>query len=269
MIKIIVCGAAGRMGKRIIACAEDEEELEITGAVEWSGHSDLGIDAGELSGRGKIAVPLTDDLSAVIEGGDVVIDFSSPESSLANAAVAAKYHKSLVVGTTGFSPEEETLLEETVKEISCIFSPNMSVGVNLLFRLVEEVAGTLGDDYDIEIVEAHHRMKKDAPSGTAAKLAQYAAAGRERNLSDIAIYGREGMVGERPRGEIGIHAVRAGDIVGEHTVIFSTPGERIELIHRAHSRDTFARGALRAARFAVNAVPGLYNMQDILKIGEK
>lgn len=265
MIKIIVCGAAGRMGKRIINLAGDEEGLMITGAVERSGNSDLGMDAGELSGSGNISLPLTDNLSAVIEGGDVVIDFSSPESSLVNAAIAAEHHKSLVVGPTGFSQEEEALLEETVKGISCVFSPNMSVGVNLLFKLVEEVAGTLGEEYDIEIVETHHRLKKDAPSGTAVKLARCAAAGRDRNLSDIAVYGREGMVGERPRGEIGIHAVRAGDIVGEHTVIFSTPGERIELIHRAHSRDTFAHGALRAARFAASAPPGFYNMQNVLE----
>lgn len=264
MIKIIICGAAGRMGKRIIACARDEEGLEIAGAVERSGHPDLGMDAGELSGRGKIAVPLTDDLAEVIGGGDVVIDFSSPKSSLANAEVAAKNHKSLVVGTTGFLPEEEARLEETVREIACVFSPNMSVGVNLLFKLVEEVAGTLGDEYDIEIVEAHHRLKKDAPSGTAVKLARSAASGRDRDLPDIAVYGREGMVGERPRGQIGIHAVRAGDIVGEHTVIFSTPGERLELIHRAHSRDTFARGTLRAARYAANAGPGFYSMKDVL-----
>ncbi|MEA1926757.1 MAG: 4-hydroxy-tetrahydrodipicolinate reductase [Candidatus Auribacterota bacterium] len=265
MIKIIVCGAAGRMGKRIIACAGDEEGLEITGAVERSGHHDLGMDAGELSGIGNIAVALTDSLSSVIENGDVVIDFSSPESTLDNAAVTAKNIKSLVVGTTGFSREEEDRLKETVRGIACVFSPNMSVGVNLLFKLVEEVAGTLGDEYDIEIIEAHHRLKKDAPSGTAAKLAQYAATGRDRNLSEIAVYGREGMVGERPRGEIGIHAIRAGDIVGDHTVLFSTPGERIELVHRAHSRDTFARGALRAARFAATAQPGLYTMHDVIK----
>jgi len=264
MIKIIVCGAAGRMGKRIIACAEDEEGIEITGAVDRPAHPDLGRDAGELSGRGKIGVLLVDNLSEVIENGDVVIDFSSPASSLANADVAAKNRKSLVVGTTGLLPDEEARLEETVSGIACVFSPNMSVGVNLLFKMVEEMAGKLGDEYDIEIVEAHHRLKKDAPSGTAAKLAQYAAAGRDRNLTDIAVYGREGMVGERPRAEIGIHAVRAGDIVGDHTVIFATPGERIELIHRAHSRNTFARGALRAARFAAAAPPGFYNMQDVL-----
>ncbi len=264
MIKIIVSGAGGRMGKMIIACAEDEEGIEITGAVDRPGHPDLGSDAGELSGRGKIGVLLVDDLSGVIGEGDVVIDFSSPVSSLANAGVAAKYRKSLVVGTTGFLPEEEKRLEESVRGIACVFSPNMSVGVNLFFKLVEEVAGKLGDEYDIEIVEAHHRLKKDAPSGTAMELARCAAAGRRRNLTDIAVYGREGMVGERPRGQIGIHAVRAGDIVGDHTIIFSTPGERMELIHRAHSRNTFARGSLRAARFVVAAPPGLYSMQDVL-----
>lgn len=264
MIKIIICGAAGRMGKRIIACTADEDEIEVAGAVERPDHPDLGKDVGELIGMGKISVPLTDDLADVIDKGDVVVDFSSKESSLATAVLAANNHKSLVIGTTGFTPEEEAGLKESIKDIACVLSPNMSVGVNLLFKLVEEVAGLVGEEYDIEIVEAHHRMKKDAPSGTAMQLARYAATGRDRELSDIVIFGREGMVGERPRGQIGVHAVRAGDIVGEHTVIFSTPGERLELTHRAHSRDTLARGALRAVRFVAQSAPGIYNMQDVL-----
>ncbi|MFH1037749.1 MAG: 4-hydroxy-tetrahydrodipicolinate reductase [PVC group bacterium] len=266
MIRIIVCGAAGRMGGRIIACAREEGDLMITGAVERAGHPDLGRDAGEVSGAGRLGLPLTDSLEDVIGSGDVVIDFSAPTAALAAAAAAAAHRKPLVIGTTGLCPEEEARLKKTVAGIACLFSPNMSVGVNLLFRLVEETAGALGDGYDIEIVEAHHRLKKDAPSGTARQIAELAASALGRDLSAAAVYGRQGMTGERPRGEIGIHSVRAGDIVGDHTVIFSAPGERLELIHRAHSRDTFARGALRAARFVASAAPGIYTMRDVLGI---
>ncbi len=265
-VKLIVCGAAGRMGRRIINCAGSEPDLKVVGAVDRPGHPDLGRDAGELSGVGRIGCPLTDSLAGVIGEGDVVIDFSAPPAALENAAAAAAARKSLVGGITGLGPEGERKLKETAVGIACVFSPNMSVGINLLFRLVGEAAEALGDAYDIEIVEAHHRMKKDAPSGTAKKIAEIAASALRRDLAESAVYGREGMVGERTREEIGIHAVRAGDIVGEHTVIFSTPGERLELVHRAHSRDTFARGALRAARFAAAAGPGFYSMRDVLGI---
>jgi len=265
-IKIIICGAGGRMGGRIIAGSRSEPDLEIAGAVERPGHPGLGRDAGELSGRGTIGCPLTDSLAAVLERGDVVIDFSAPEAAAENAAAAAAAGKSLVVGTTGISPEGEKQLRSAAAGIACVYSPNMSVGVNLLFRLVGETAEALGDAYDVEIVEAHHRLKKDAPSGTAKKIAEVAASALRRDLGEAAVYGREGLVGERTREEIGIHAVRAGDIVGDHTVIFSAPGERLELVHRAHSRDTFARGALRAARFAAAAGPGFYSMRDVLGI---
>ncbi len=265
-IGLIICGAAGRMGGRIISCAGSEPDLKIVGAVDRPGHPDLGRDAGELGGAGKIGCPLTDSLAEVINGGDVVIDFSAPETAAENAATAAAAGKSLVVGTTGLGPEDERALRTAAEGIACVFSPNMSVGVNLLFRLVGETAEALGETYDVEIVEAHHRLKKDAPSGTAKKLAAAVAAALQRDLSEAAVYGREGQVGERTREEIGIHAVRAGDIVGDHTVIFSTPGERLELTHRAHSRDTFARGALRAARFAAAAGPGFYSMRDVLGI---
>ncbi len=265
-IKIIVCGAGGRMGGRIIACARSEPDLAIVGAVDRPGHPDLGRDAGELSGAGKLDCLLTDSLPAVIERGDVVIDFSAPEAAAENAACASAGGKSLVVGTTGISPEGEKQLRSAAAGIACVYSPNMSVGVNLLFRLVGETAEALGDAYDVEIVEVHHRLKKDAPSGTAKKIAEIAAGALHRDPAEASVYGREGLVGERTREEIGIHAVRAGDIVGEHTVIFSAPGERLELIHRAHSRDTFARGALRAARFAAAAGPGFYSMRDVLGI---
>ncbi len=253
------------MGGRIIACAREEGDIEIAGAVDRPDHPARGRDAGDLAGAGRLSLPLTGSLEEVIDSGDVVIDFSAPLSTLENAAVAAAHGKALVVGTTGLSPDQETRLQEIAAGVACVFSPNMSVGVNLLSRLVEETAAALGDGYDIEIVEVHHRFKKDAPSGTARMLAAAAARALVRDPDAVAVCGRKGMTGERTREEIGIHSVRAGDIVGDHTVIFSAPGERLELIHRAHSRDTFARGALRAARFAAAAPPGFYTMADVLR----
>ncbi len=265
MIKLIICGAAGRMGKMIIACAQEAGDLEVAGAVDTAGHPDLGQDAGELAGCDRVGVELTDSLQTVIGKGDVMIDFSAADAAAANVDLAAGAGKAVVIGTTALSPEAEERIGEAAKKVACVYSPNMSVGVNLLFRLSGEVARALGEDYDVEIVEAHHRFKKDAPSGTAKKIAQEIAAGRERELDEIAIYGREGETGERTAGQVAIHAVRAGDIAGEHTVIFSNLGERLELVHRAHSRNTFARGALRAARFAAGAAPGLYSMIDVLE----
>ncbi len=265
MIKLIICGAAGRMGKMIIACARESGDLEVVGAVDTVGHPDLGQDAGELAGCERVGVELTDSLEAVIGKGDVLIDFSAADAAAGNVEIAAGAGKAVVIGTTALSPEAEEQIKEAAEKVACVYSPNMSVGVNLLFRLAGEVARALGEDYDVEIVEAHHRFKKDAPSGTARKIAQEIAAGRERELDEIAIYGREGDTGERVSGQVAIHAVRAGDIVGEHTVIFSNLGERLELVHRAHSRNTFARGALRAARFAAGAAPGLYSMVDVLE----
>jgi len=265
MIKLVICGAGGRMGKRIIECARAEEDLEVVGAVDKSGNPDLGRDAGEVAGIGKIGVEMVDRLESVVAEGDVVIDFTAPASSAAAAAAAAASGKAAVIGTTGLSPEEENEVKKAAGEIALVYSPNMSVGVNLLFRLAGEAARSLGEEYDVEIIEAHHRFKKDAPSGTAKKIAAVIAESLGKNLKEAGVYGRKGRTGERKRGEIGIHAVRAGDIVGEHTVIFSNPGERLELIHRAHSRDTFARGALRAARFAASAPPGLYSMMEVLE----
>ena len=269
MIKLIICGAAGRMGKRIIDCARADTDLKVVGAVEKAGHPDSGKDAGGIAGGGEIGVKLVDNLESVIGEGDVVVDFTAPGASTASAALAAAAGKAMVIGTTGLSPEEENRIKAAAEKIACVYAPNMSVGVNLLFQLARKVALALGNEYDIEIVEAHHRFKKDAPSGTAKQIAQIIADSLERDLEEVGVYGRKGQTGERSRGEIGIHAIRAGDIVGEHTVIFSNPGERLELIHRAHSRDTFARGALRAARFAAAAAPGLYSMIDVLRTGDE
>jgi 4-hydroxy-tetrahydrodipicolinate reductase len=199
-----------------------------------------------------------------VKAGDVLIDFTLPEASLDHIRECAEHGKPAVVGSTGFSKEQLAEIGKYAQKIPCVVSPNMSIGVNLCFKILEEIAKTIGEDYDMEIVEAHHRMKKDAPSGTAMKMAQVIAHAVNRNLDQVGVYARKGMIGERSKKEIGIQTLRAGDIVGEHTVMFAGKGERIELTHRAHSRDTFAAGAVRAAKWVVGKKPGLYDMQDVL-----
>ena len=265
MIKVIIAGTAGRMGARLVALMEESAALTLVGAVEKSGHVAVGEDAGELAGCSSNLVLIGDDLSACIERGDVIIDFSSPQATLEHMRIAATHHKAMVIGTTGFSVPEMDELRSLAKQLPCMLSPNMSVGVNLLFKVIAEMAKTLLDDYDIEVIEAHHRLKKDAPSGTALKMAEVLAKATGRDLAQSAVYSRKGMI-ERKRGEIGIQTIRAGDIVGDHTVIFGGMGERLELTHRAQSRDTFVRGALRAARWVVKQPPGLYDMLDVLEL---
>jgi len=194
----------------------------------------------------------------------VLIDFTFPEASLANIKLCAELGRPIIIGSTGFTGEQLDEVGEFVRKIPCVLSPNMSIGVNLCFKILEEVARTIGGDYDMEIVETHHRMKKDAPSGTAIKMAQVLAKAVNRNLEEVGVYARKGMIGERTNKEIGIQTLRAGDIVGEHTVLFAGIGERIEITHRAHSRETFAAGAVRAAKWIVGRKPGLYDMQDVL-----
>jgi 4-hydroxy-tetrahydrodipicolinate reductase len=263
-MKVAVSGAAGRMGKRIIALAHEHPEIEVSGALEGPGAPALGSDAGEVAGIGRIGVPITDDIQAAISNCDVLLDFSSPSATVEHAKAAAAAKKAIVVGTTGFSEEQREEIGRAASLTPCVVAPNMSVGVNLLFNLVERVAKVLGSSYDVEIIEAHHNMKKDAPSGTADKLAQIVARASGRDLSEAGVYGRHGLVGERKPGEIGVMAVRGGDIVGEHTVMFVTGGERIELIHRAHSRDALAKGAVQAALWVASKPNGLYDMQDVL-----
>ncbi len=264
MINVTVAGVTGRMGSRIASLCLENPEIELYAAFERPGHEKVGEDIGLLIGKGEMGIPLVDDVGKVIDDTDVVIDFTSVNSTLNNLRVAAEKKKAMVIGTTGFSKDDLAEIEALAKSIPCVMAPNMSVGVNLLFRLVAEVARILGDDYDIEIIEAHHRMKKDAPSGTAMKLAQIMADTLDRNLDEVAIYARKGLIGERTSKEIGIQTIRAGDIVGEHTVMFATQGERIELTHRASSRDTFAKGAVRAALWVYGKDPGLYDMHDVL-----
>lgn len=264
MIKVIVAGAAGRMGGRLVCLLKESAALTLAGAIESKGHVSIGEDAGEVAGCGHTGVLIRDDFAAVMERGEVVIDFSAPAATLEHLRAAVQCHRAMVIGTTGFSPQELTELRSLAKSIPCVFSPNMSVGVNIIFKAIAEMAKTFGEDYDIEVIEAHHRLKKDAPSGTALKMAEVLAKAVNRDLEQVGVYARKGMIGERKKGEIGIQAIRAGDIVGDHTVLFGGMGERVEVTHRVQSRDTFARGALRAARWAVRQPPGLYDMMDVL-----
>ena len=261
-IKAIVVGAAGRMGSRVIHAIEETSSIRLCRAIERPDHPSLGSDIGELHGLGKKGILLEGGLRG--GGGNVIINFSSPKASLESLEFAREAGMAIVIGTTGLSHEQIEKMRELSKETRCVFSPNMSVGMNVMFRVVQEVAQALGPEYDVEILEAHHHLKKDSPSGTAVKLGELIAKALGRNLSEVGVYGRKGMVGERTKEEIGMQVIRAGDIVGEHTVLFGGIGERLEIIHRAHSRDNFARGAVRAALWIVNQPNGFYDMQHVL-----
>ncbi len=264
MVRIAVAGAAGRMGNRIVVLSQEYESVKLAAAFERKGHKDIGKDIGVLTGIGEKCIPIQDGIGKSLDEADVVIDFTHVDSTIANLRAASSQGKAMVIGTTGFSKEQLTEIKALTKNVPCVLASNMSLGVNLLLKVLQDVARALGDDYDIEIIEAHHRMKKDAPSGTAMKMAQVIADAVNRNLDEVAVYARKGMIGERTRKEIGIQTIRAGDIVGEHTVIFGGLGERIEITHKASSRDTFARGALKAATWVYGRPAGLYDMQDVL-----
>jgi 4-hydroxy-tetrahydrodipicolinate reductase len=248
-IGIIVCGAAGRMGGAVIRAIASSTEFRLAGAIDNPASGRLGRDAGEIAGAGHCGIALTDRIDSVLQANTVIVDFSAPAASLKFLRAAAKKRVAAVIATTGF----------TAAELA-----NTSLGVNVLTSLLGKAAAMLGNDYDVEIIEAHHRFKKDAPSGTALALGRSIANALGRNLDKIALNGRKGITGERTRKEIALLSVRAGDIVGEHTVIFGGIGERLEFVHRAHSRETFARGALRAATWLANKKPGLYGMADVL-----
>ncbi len=264
MIKIAVAGAAGKMGSRITALSKEYEGIYLSGAFEKKGHADIGKDVGILTGIGETGIRLSAGIEEIIDKVDLVIDFTSIESTKENLKIASAKGKAMVIGTTGFSKEDLKEIEALTKTIPCVLASNMSLGVNLLLKVLQDIARVLGDDYDIEIVEAHHRLKKDAPSGTALKMAQVIADAVNRDLDEIAVYARKGIIGQRTKKEIGIQTLRAGDIVGEHTVLFGGLGERIEITHKASSRDTFARGALKAASWLAGKPSGLYDMQDVL-----
>jgi 4-hydroxy-tetrahydrodipicolinate reductase len=264
MIKVAVTGAAGRMGQRNIALVTEAEGLCISGAVEMPLHKAVGQDAGLAAGCGMLDVKITGSLEQAMNASDVLIDFTFPEVTLQNAAVCARLGKRMIIGSTGFTPEQRDQLAKFAKSIPIVFAPNMSVGVNVCFKLLKDMAKTLGDGFDVEIVELHHNKKKDSPSGTAVRMGEVVADALDRDYNQVANFHREGMCGERSQEEIGMQTVRGGDIVGEHTVYFIGMGERIELTHRAMSRDMFARGAVRAAGWLAGKSPGLYDMQDVL-----
>ena len=264
MIKALVIGAAGRMGRTIISCIEDTPDIEVCAATEHSRSSALGTDAGDLAGIGKKNIILMELLDECMAGCDVAIDFTTPDSSMHTLRSAVKNLKALVIGTTGFSTSQKDEIKNATETIRCVFAPNMSIGVNVLFKTVREITKVLSNDYDVEIVEAHHKFKKDAPSGTAARLSEVVADVLNRDLKKDGVYGRKGISEGRDPNEIGIHTLRAGDIVGEHRVLFGGMGETLEIVHRAQSRETFARGSITAAKWIVNQSPGLYDMQDVL-----
>ncbi|MCD6532714.1 MAG: 4-hydroxy-tetrahydrodipicolinate reductase [Deltaproteobacteria bacterium] len=265
MRSIVVAGAAGRMGKRLVDLVNAQAGAKVVGALEFSEHPLLGKDAGEVAGIGCLEVPLVGSFNELAGcGAEVMIDFTAPQATLANLEWAVAEQVAMVIGTTGMSVDEREKLAEAARKIPLVFAPNMSVGVNVLFKVVAEVAAILGDDFDVEILEAHHRLKKDAPSGTAVHLGEIVAEALGRDYQTDAVFTRQGFTGERTQREIGMQTLRAGDIVGEHMVMFGGMGERLEIIHRAHSRDNFAAGAVRAAMWLAGREPGLYDMQDVL-----
>ncbi|SPD73578.1 4-hydroxy-tetrahydrodipicolinate reductase [uncultured Desulfobacterium sp.] len=264
MIKAIVAGAAGRMGKRIIDMIHKNPDVTLSGAFERPDHPNINEDAGLVAGIGEMGVKIAGSFEDVIDQGDVLIDFTTPKATLENMVPASQRGLAVVIGTTGITGDVLRDVKELARKTRCVMAPNMSVGVNVMFKIAQEMAEILGSDYDMEILEVHHRLKKDAPSGTAMRLAQVLADAAGRDLARVGVYERKGIIGERTNEEIGIQTWRGGDITGEHTVMFAGIGERLELIHRAHNRDNFARGAVKAAIWVINQPTGLYDMQDVL-----
>ena len=263
MTRIAIVGAGGRMGRTLIEAVCQAEGAELAAATERAGSSLVGVDAGELAGQGKLGVAIADSLESAGDF-DVLIDFTAPVATMAHLDYCVAHSKRIVIGTTGLSEGERSRIWEAGKQTGVVFAPNMSVGVNLCLKLLDLAARVLGDEVDIEIVEAHHRHKVDAPSGTALRMGEVVAEALGRDLKTCAVYGREGQTGERDRKTIGFETIRAGDIVGEHTVMFAGIGERVEITHKASSRMTFAKGAVRAAQWLMSREKGLYDMQDVL-----
>ncbi len=263
MLNVVIAGSTGRMGHALLEGVLNDTELKLHAALDHAANPALGRDAGELVGA-PCGVKLSADIATALQGADALVDFTRPEASMAYLAACRQSGTNLVIGTTGFSPEQKQAIQDAAKDIAIVFAPNMSVGVTLLINLVQAAAKVLSEGYDIEIIEAHHRHKVDAPSGTALRLGEAAAAALNRDLSQCAVYGREGVTGERDPSTIGFATVRGGDVVGDHTVLFAGIGERVELTHKASSRATFALGALRAAKFLAGKKNGLYDMQDVL-----
>lgn len=266
MLNIAIVGASGRMGKTLIEACELADDMQVTVATEHSESSLLGVDAGELAGVGKIGVTIVDSLDKADQDFDVLIDFTRPEPTLQHIAWCKAHGKKVVIGTTGFTDDEKQIITEASESIAIILAANMSVGVTLNLKLLEIAAKVLGDDVDIEVIEAHHRHKVDAPSGTALAMGEAVAGALGRDLKECAVYGRQGNTGERDPKAIGFETIRAGDIVGEHTVMFAGIGERVEITHKASSRMTFAKGAIRASSWLAGKDKGLFSMRDVLEL---
>jgi 4-hydroxy-tetrahydrodipicolinate reductase len=265
-VRIAIVGAGGRMGRTLIEAVNQIDGAVFTAGIEHAGSSLLGADCGELANIGKNGIAVVSSLESVIEQFDVLIDFTIPEATANNIAICEQHGKAMVIGTTGLTEEQKAQLQAAAKKIPMVFAPNFSVGVNLTLKLLQMAAKVMGDYTDIEVIEAHHRHKIDAPSGTALRMGEVVAETLGRDLKEVAVYGREGRTGERPRNQIGFETIRAGDIVGEHTVMFADIGERVEITHKASSRMTFANGAVRAALWVSDKAPGSFDMQDVLEL---
>ncbi len=263
MMKIAIAGATGRMGRMLIEAVLSSADAQLVGALEHSGCTQLGEDAGAFLGK-KTGVAITADIAAALADAEFLIDFTRPEGTMAHLAVAQKTGSKMIIGTTGLSAEQIAVLKTASQNLAIVFAPNMSVGVNATFKLLEIAAKMLNQGYDIEIIEAHHRHKVDAPSGTALRMGEVIAQALGEKLDDVAVYAREGHTGERKEGSIGFATIRGGDIVGDHTVLFAGDGERIEISHKSSSRQSYAQGSLRAARFLHKEQSGLFDMQDVL-----
>jgi 4-hydroxy-tetrahydrodipicolinate reductase len=266
MLNIAVAGTSGRMGRTLIEAVLASADLRLSGALDVAASPLLGTDAGALLGR-PCGVAITADLQAGLAGADVLIDFTRPEGSLAHLAACRALGVAAVIGTTGFTPSQRAEIAAAAQQLAIVFAPNMSVGVNVMLRLLDLATRSLGERYDIEVIEAHHRHKVDAPSGTALAMGEVLARARGSDLAALGIYARQGHTGERPAGAIGFATIRGGDIVGDHTVLFAGTGERIEITHRSASRANYAEGSLRAARYVAGRAPGLYGMDDVLGLG--
>ena len=267
-IKVGVIGAGGRMGRMLIEAVQENPQTTLNAAIERQGSSLVGADAGEVAAIGRLDVQIVDDLKAVIIDIDVLIDFSLPDATEQNMQICAANKVAMVIGTTGFNEQQEQVLTEASKQIAIVYAGNYSTGVNLSLKLLGMAAKAFGSDADVEVIEAHHKHKIDAPSGTAYMMAEAVAEARGQNLKDVAVYGREGQTGERKAGTIGIHAIRGGEIIGDHTVMFIADGEVVEITHRARARMTFAAGAVRAATWVIKQEVGQYNMQDVLGLND-
>lgn len=269
-VRVVITGVTGRMGQVLVAAVRAADDLKLVGGTAREGREEVGLDAGLVSGAGPMQAPVRASLAEALQpGADVVVDFTNADVSLENARICAEKGVPLVLGSTGFSAGARAEIAGRAQQIPIVMAPNMSVGVNVLFRVANDVARILGDDYDVEIFEAHHRLKKDAPSGTALRLVEGVADALGLDPELDVINAREGNTGERPRRKIGMQVIRGGDVVGEHTVLFLGQGERVELTHKASSRANFAAGALRAARWIVGQKPGLYDMLDVLGLAAK